>query len=209
MPRASQTVRLESRIMHQQPRTAGPPWGLAVLPSASHHCHKTSKCFQLYCERLVSDYDRPYKASKAWIENFKAVINGNQGGGASNTRVKVALLDTGIDTEHDFFQESCDDGEPRLNPRIKEICSWVDGNKGQRTTNGRDECGHGTSVANLLLDLCPNIDLYVARVSKTLEFESGAAANIKNVSVFRPQLGLVSANGGRKGFTSCQEYVAG
>ncbi|OAA55712.1 Peptidase S8/S53, subtilisin/kexin/sedolisin [Cordyceps fumosorosea ARSEF 2679] len=124
--------------------------------------------------------DEPYKASKAWIENFKAVINGNQGGGASNTRVKVALLDTGIDTEHDFFQESCDDGEPRLNPRIKEICSWVDGNKGQRTTNGRDECGHGTSVANLLLDLCPNIDLYVARVSKTLEFESGAAANIKN-----------------------------
>lgn len=90
--------------------------------------------------------------------------------------MKVALLDTGIDLQHSYFEGQYPSG------RLKSVRSWVDGQEGAEDQKGGDISGHGTFIASLLLDLCPNIDLYVARISKSREFKKGTSLNVANVS---------------------------
>lgn len=91
--------------------------------------------------------------------------------------MKVALLDTGVDLSHqDFYDEY-------PNNRIKSVRSWVDDKGGVEDPRGGDDCGHGTFIASLLLYLGPNIDLYVARVSKSRKFQKGISMNVANVSL--------------------------
>lgn len=67
-------------------------------------------------------------------------------------QLKVAVLDSGIDLEHDDFQDE---------ERIIETKSFVD----SRATV--DESGHGTHVAGIILELTKNVDLYVAKIAET------------------------------------------
>jgi subtilisin family serine protease len=90
--------------------------------------------------------------------------------------VKVALLDTGIDLKHSYFEGEYPSG------RVKSVRSWVDGKEGAEDGDGGDESGHGTFIASLLLDLCPTIDLYIARISKSRNFKKGTSVNVVNVS---------------------------
>ncbi|KAK4076881.1 hypothetical protein Purlil1_12536 [Purpureocillium lilacinum] len=127
-------------------------------------------------EELEPDKDRS-KASDSWIKNVKNIIDDRIGKLAhlsSPRRVKVALLDTGIDLKHAYF-----DGEYPCG-RIKSVRSWVDGKEGAEEQQGGDESGHGTFIASLLLSLGPNVDLYVARVSKSRSFRKGTAMNVAN-----------------------------
>lgn len=127
----------------------------------------------LHRAAIISDYNSSHRASDDWLNGFKKVIRAcNEEYSASAPRVKVALLDTGIDMGHDFFDGEYPDGS------IKSIRSWVDGGRGVETPHGGDECGHGTFVANLLLELNPNIDLYVARVTKSGNFEGDFASEV-------------------------------
>ena len=74
----------------------------------------------------------------------------------TNERLKVAVLDTGIDITHPHF-----DGEGRLKTRR----SWVD------SAADVDNCGHGTHIVSTILRLTRNVDVYVAKISegKTVE----------------------------------------
>ncbi|KAI6091062.1 hypothetical protein F4821DRAFT_211082 [Hypoxylon rubiginosum] len=87
-----------------------------------------------------------------------------------DTRVKIAVLDTGIDLEHEDFRAaratSFIGGRPKSAPgedpqtdRIKE----------KRNFCGDEDCvqdydGHGTQVAGIILRLAPRADIYVARI---------------------------------------------
>ncbi len=128
----------------------------------------------LICYLTNSNVYSRARASDDWIKKVKEIIHERIGLQPTH-RVKVALLDTGIDLEHAYFDKQYPHG------RIKSVCSWVDGKEGVEDAWGGDESGHGTFIASLLLDLAPNIDLYVARISKSRGFRKGTALNVANV----------------------------
>ncbi|KAM4059852.1 subtilase family protein [Hirsutella rhossiliensis] len=64
-------------------------------------------------------------------------------------RLKVAILDSGIDLNHPGFAQE---------DRIKKTKSWVGGNVD-------DTDGHGTHIAGLILELTQNVDLYIAKIT--------------------------------------------
>jgi subtilisin family serine protease len=72
--------------------------------------------------------------------------------------VKIAVLDTGIDPEHAFIN-----GAMKAK-RIVVAESFVNGDR-----SIDDRFGHGTHVANLLLSVAPDTELYVAKVANSEE----------------------------------------
>ncbi|KAL9598522.1 MAG: hypothetical protein Q9219_004424 [cf. Caloplaca sp. 3 TL-2023] len=85
---------------------------------------------------------------------------------SKGSRVRIAILDTGIDLGHPHFDNPADAPDtvdqqqygPRRD-RVKECRSFV-----RETAGDHDSVGHGTHCAALLLDLSPNADIFVARV---------------------------------------------
>lgn len=75
-------------------------------------------------------------------------------------RVKVAILDTGVDMNHNIFKNK------DIRKRIKKREDFVDGD-GDTT----DICGHGTHCVAVLNRVAPWADIYVARVA--VGFEKG------------------------------------
>jgi hypothetical protein len=68
--------------------------------------------------------------------------------------VKIAVLDTGIDLEHNYIK-GCKNAN-----RIKKLKSFVTDD--ERINDG---CGHGTHIAALLLKVAPECQIYVAKVA--------------------------------------------
>ncbi|KAL2196910.1 peptidase S8/S53 domain-containing protein [Corynascus similis CBS 632.67] len=77
---------------------------------------------------------------------------------AKGSRIKVAILDTGLDVSH-IYVKACE-------KRIKDIRSWVNGLNGKQDRNAGDASGHGTHITCLLLDVAPDTDVYVARIAE-------------------------------------------
>lgn len=85
-------------------------------------------------------------------------------------RVKVAILDTGIDLSHENFnqprastfrggQPIASKGEPEQRTRIQnKKCFFGD------PQDVQDIDGHGTQVAGIVLRLAPRAELYIARI---------------------------------------------
>lgn len=71
--------------------------------------------------------------------------------------VKIAVLDTGIDMIHPNLVARSD--------QIVEKYNWTDKNHPKAV---KDNSGHGTFVANLLLDYAPGANLYVAKIAKDM-----------------------------------------
>lgn len=78
-------------------------------------------------------------------------------------RVKVAILDTGIDLDHADIMAR--------DERIQDVRSWVNGKKGAKDYSAGDPCGHGTFATGLLLDVAPHVDVYVARIAENETLE--------------------------------------
>lgn len=74
-------------------------------------------------------------------------------------RVKIAILDTGIDLTHPDFKD--DQAGTRENRRIKKPEDFLD-----PSGSAVDTCGHGTHCVGLLRLIAPEADIYVARVAK-------------------------------------------
>ncbi|KAK0115755.1 hypothetical protein ONS95_012808 [Cadophora gregata] len=77
-------------------------------------------------------------------------------------RVKIAILDTGIDLSHPDFKE--DQSASRMNRPIKTPEDFLD-------PEGKafDTCGHGTYCVGILRRVAPEADIYVARVAKDFD----------------------------------------
>lgn len=70
-------------------------------------------------------------------------------------RVKIAILDTGIDVRNVAFAQAVSKG------LIKKVEDFAD-----PTGDGLDLNGHGTHCAGLLVRIAPEAEIYVARVTK-------------------------------------------
>ncbi|KAK0643856.1 peptidase S8/S53 domain-containing protein [Cercophora newfieldiana] len=77
-------------------------------------------------------------------------------------RVKVAILDTGIDIRNAVFQDQ------NVRQRIKKRVCFLDG---PLLSKALDTCGHGTHCAALVSRVAPAADLYIGRVAR--DFDSG------------------------------------
>lgn len=87
---------------------------------------------------------------------------------ATTPRIKVAILDTGVDVAHPTIQ-ACDD-------RIKAVKSWLPPDRG---TDEGDVSGHGTHVTALLLDIAPDCDVYVAQIADTVPISPYKIAQVR------------------------------
>lgn len=68
----------------------------------------------------------------------------------THSRLRVAVLDTGIDmNHHEIFGDE----------RIKELKSWT------TTSADEDTSGHGTHIASTILSLTSNVDVFIAKIS--------------------------------------------
>ncbi|KAF1985820.1 subtilisin-like protein [Aulographum hederae CBS 113979] len=93
--------------------------------------------------------------SDAWMDMFRSTYDRYMTEEPTQ-RVKIAVLDTGIDRTHPEMQ----------NERIKSVRSWVEGHNGEEEDlQGGDVAGHGTHTTSILLDLAPDADIYVARIA--------------------------------------------
>jgi hypothetical protein len=72
-------------------------------------------------------------------------------------RVRIAVLDTGLNTQHPEVQEMLE--KAKEDGRVIECKSWVLG-----PPNEGDLDGHGTHCAMVVSYAAPNVDLYVARI---------------------------------------------
>ncbi|RSL71845.1 hypothetical protein CEP54_001050 [Fusarium duplospermum] len=100
--------------------------------------------------------------SLAWIKKFQ---HANQylaslNKGARSKPVKIAILDTGLDTDDPYFSgagiDRVDDWKDLWHDCLGESATPVDDDKGR----------HGTALACLLLQLAPEATIYVLRVAK-------------------------------------------
>lgn len=122
-----------------------------------------------------------FETKPRWLDRFRETQSlVAQGRKPNNSRVKIAILDTGVDLGHPYFHDTPKD-HPQIHPkdRVRECKSFVHGASGDH-----DNVGHGTHCTALLLELAPNADVYVARVSE------GGASNLDPEVVARVSLHL-------------------
>lgn len=123
------------------------------------------------------------KSSPRWFDRFQqtqALVA--QSRKIQGRRVRIAILDTGIDISSPYFDNSPNVPEgleqqqsgPRRH-RVMEAKSFVGGAVGDR-----DSVGHGTHCAALLLELAQNADIYVARVyeDRTKKIDPAVVAKV-------------------------------
>lgn len=100
-------------------------------------------------------------------------------------RVKVAVLDTGLDVSHPSIQANIE--------RIRDVKTWLPAN---RETSGGDVCGHGTHVAGLLLDMAPDCDVYVAQIADNNPLSPHQIAKAIDHAVTEWQVDIISMSFG-------------
>lgn len=110
-------------------------------------------------KKIVANFIR-HTATDDWIERFSRLVSECQVDNDEDrshsekqmqSRLRVAILDTGIDINHpEFFGDV----------RIKERKSWTS------TSADEDTSGHGTHVASTILDLTSNVDIFIAKITE-------------------------------------------
>jgi Subtilase family len=116
--------------------------------------------------------------AKLWFKSFtdRTQILLKARRGQADERVRIALLDTGIDLDHPGIAKS--------KARILGCRSWVAGDSSMS-----DTCGHGTHIASVILRMAPWAHLYVARVFRNEDEvdKAGAAVVAKAINHARSE----------------------
>ncbi|KAI1826112.1 hypothetical protein F4861DRAFT_499199 [Xylaria intraflava] len=117
------------------------------------------------------------KETDKWFSNFQTLLVTHRLlGRGREERMKVAILDSGIDIQHpDFSDEDRD--------RIKDKVTFIDSNADV------DTAGHGTHVAAIILRLTKNVDLYIAKITNTPEVSEREGV-VKALNFARTQWGV-------------------
>ncbi|RDW89522.1 hypothetical protein BP6252_01554 [Coleophoma cylindrospora] len=127
--------------------------------------------------RSSPDSQRPESAesAKAWFGELDHFISRMKlGRRRDSDRIRVAVLDTGLDEEHAAIQG-------RLQLHDSTICgrrSFID-----HTPNIIDAVGHGTAVCDILLRVA-KVDLFVAKISETANFDSDTPQRVAKAIEF-------------------------
>jgi hypothetical protein len=93
-------------------------------------------------------------ATEKWMKDFKK-LRTKKTGVSSKQRIKVAVLDTGVDITH-----------PNIKGNISGHKSFVDDDATV------DRSGHGTHIAGVILNLTTNVDLYIGKVIASRKSEN-------------------------------------
>ncbi|CAM1505661.1 Fc.00g112980.m01.CDS01 [Cosmosporella sp. VM-42] len=89
-----------------------------------------------------------------------------------NEKVRIAILDTGIDDEDILIETALQNG------RIRDTRDFVSG------SDVRDSYGHGTHVTRLLLQIAPAAELYIAKISNSKHIHSKNLNRIPEVMCY-------------------------
>ncbi|KAF2872788.1 hypothetical protein BDV95DRAFT_606360 [Massariosphaeria phaeospora] len=111
--------------------------------------------FKLFDDHFDSSSQENGDVTDAWFKNLqpvKQILHQE-----SPSSVKIAILDTGIDLEHQDMFAVAD--------RIKDIRNWANGANGTAIPKGGDSHGHGTHVAGIVLDVAELADVYIAKIT--------------------------------------------
>lgn len=146
----------------------------------SYKAADTGELYTLFGDPNTSSYVSPQGRSLTdiWTEKFqnlKELCPLQELEPGDSRRVRVAVIDTGIDMTHVDIQAAVANG------RVIKVCDWVDGQEGIEDDMVGDSFGHGTHVASVILDMAPNVDLYIARVAKGRELSHSQAENVAKV----------------------------
>ncbi|OJK00429.1 hypothetical protein ASPACDRAFT_43016 [Aspergillus aculeatus ATCC 16872] len=102
-------------------------------------------------------------ATEKWMKDFsafcKVLISYSRD---ENVKIRVAVLDTGIDGEHAFVKA-------RWHRQELKDQGYQDFSAEPAGLDACDVDGHGTHVAGLILRFAPSVDLYVARIATRRE----------------------------------------
>jgi len=147
---------------------------------------------------ITATYRHVAEEAKFWREfdefHAKYISPEANAGRRRGKRVRIAILDTGVDKQDPFLARIIDDisydrwerrkrlarRERQTGPRtkippktdlsnnpIKAIKSFV-----EPEDEGIDTCGHGSQTAWLLLRVAPEADIYVAKITSDIEFDN-------------------------------------
>lgn len=121
--------------------------------------------------------------SSSWLDQFDRAImtlnNSAEGSNACNA-VKIAILDTGCNTDDDFFSDL---GMGYLD-NLQGSGRWHDCVAGVPKPIDEDPDNHGTALLALLLRLVPSAAVYVIRVAKDVEGLAQADQSISKARTY-------------------------
>ncbi|KAH7153364.1 hypothetical protein EDB81DRAFT_791255 [Dactylonectria macrodidyma] len=104
------------------------------------------------------------KSSLSWLDRFSSVNTRLERINNVNVPpVRLAVLDTGCDIEHEYFDGPGVCQDERLNGH------WFDFVTGSDGIIDEDPGRHGTSVLALLLRLLPSAEIFIARIAKNTD----------------------------------------
>src|SRR5438552_1921983 len=100
-------------------------------------------------------FDPAGDATNAVIDLWAGILPENLWSGRTGRGVRVAVVDSGIDTEH-----------PALKGKVKESVEAVteDGRIDFRPSTSGDQAGHGTACAGIISSVAPDAELYSVKV---------------------------------------------
>lgn len=104
------------------------------------------------CPDIIHDSRRAYQTWRArYIEVYEKFVPSTC---LPSCRVKIAILDTGVDMTHPDMMARAE--------RIKAKYNLVN----PKARHVHDRTGHGTFAAGLILDFAPDADIYIAKIAE-------------------------------------------
>lgn len=90
---------------------------------------------------------------------------------ADHPRIKIAILDTGLDLSHPDISQAHEEGRLHVYDFI------------ENSTTIKDESGHGTHCTSLLLKYAPNAEVFVGRVFRTTKADDSSCDILTKVKL--------------------------
>lgn len=112
---------------------------------------------------------RPTESSSS-IQELEHTIKERFQPGATDERIRIAVLDTGMDDGEYAKNENKELKKPPWK-RVVARSNFCVPKEEDLNANTHDLDGHGTKVASIILRLAENVDLYIARVCRGADVE--------------------------------------
>jgi len=98
------------------------------------------------------------ESADKWFETLESVVHSEISKNRKDKQVRIAILDTGVDTTHPEIQNAI--------ARKQIVGFFPNSYDSESTLDPRaDENGHGTHGTSVLIRTAPNANIYVARVA--------------------------------------------
>jgi len=152
---------------------------LVVFPSCREYSAQS-----IHQTAAMSFFDTTYSGTKEdeeraakWLVSLKKRCHTllDRGDKEQTAPIKIAVLDTGIDTKHVEIEKDIGD-------IYWDVCDFRNGQTTQTMPNGEDKDGHGTHVAALLARVAPYATIYIAKVAgSTSDLNVADVARVREV----------------------------